>query len=198
MPLRAAAASVTPLDGPVEVVADSESQDSRREGVELAAEGSALRRWAARRACDLEEFGVLDDPRTDEGHPPPPTHVEVFCSTLVIESVIGAVISMGWLLGGRWPPAGAEGSTLGSNTLCNFFTWVGLAPLSTFFASYDYELITWGWFAYYMSCMSTGMLFVRTAVEQLSGARKSWLIVYVTIQGGYAAIFLPFVQVRRA
>ena len=61
MPLRAAAASVTPLDGPVEVVADSESQDSRREGVELAAEGSALRRWAARRACDLEEFGVLDD-----------------------------------------------------------------------------------------------------------------------------------------
>ena len=42
MPLRAAAASVTPLDGPVEVVADSESQDSRREGVELAAEGSAL------------------------------------------------------------------------------------------------------------------------------------------------------------
>ena len=108
MPLRAAAASVTPLDGPVEVVADSESQDSRREGVELAAEGSALRRWAARRACDLEEFGVLDDPRTDEGHPPPPTHVEVFCSTLVIESVIGAVISMGWLLGGRWPPAASR------------------------------------------------------------------------------------------
>ena len=32
MPLRAAAASVTPLDGPVEVVADSESQDGRREG----------------------------------------------------------------------------------------------------------------------------------------------------------------------
>ena len=59
MPLRAAAASVTPLDGPVEVVADSESQDSRREGVELAAEGSALRRWAARRACDLEDFYPL-------------------------------------------------------------------------------------------------------------------------------------------
>ena len=62
MPLRAAAASVTPLDGPVEVVADSESQDGRREGVELAAEGSALcSRQVGAPECDIRPARLCRD-----------------------------------------------------------------------------------------------------------------------------------------
>ena len=154
---------VAPLDDHVEVYADgpvdSESQPCGREGVELGAERSALRRWAAAARATSKSL-VLDDPRAD-GHLPPPSHMEVFCSTLVIESVIGVIISLSWLLCGRWPPTGTEGLRW-PNTICNVLTVVSLGPLSTFFASHDYELITRDWLAYHMACMITGMLIVRT------------------------------------
>ena len=182
----------TPLERQIGRCLRREATDGDDDGCETKRRRSALQRTLTMEQREAvtganDEFLKFDD----EPNPEPASLLVVVSSIALIELVMGACLSLGFLAVAKFPPAGYDGSSSSDHMLCRVGQFLAIVPSAYVFMLFEPKLISLGWWAYYTSWNGGIYVGLRSLIEWSTGSSKSLMLTYVLLTLTGYPVVLP-------